>query len=267
MGLALDTVLFGKSQADSFAAATIANGDTATVRSFAAPATAQLEQLMVEGAAGSAIRITSPLLHDDVRGITITPGQQPAVYDLPPELGQPLNSQDTLNPQVMGASGVAAQVTGAYTIRYSDLTGASAVLKMWGDISGAIEQVKPLEVDTTSSATVSNWNDKVITTTEDLLKANRWYACLGYVVDVAVCAIGLKGTDTSNLRIGGPGVTDAGFTSGFFVELSNRHGTPHIPLINSANKDTTFVSVGGNAASTAVTVQLILALLAPSYTP
>lgn len=267
MGIAIDTVLGSASAANTgFTAVTVATGDTTTVRSISPTATATLEQVMMAGAVGCAGQIKSPLLHDDVRGLQFEPGENPAVFDLPAVIGQPLQSQDTLAVAVEGASGTAAEVAIAYTIYYSDLSGASANLKMWGDISGFIEQVKPLEVAAAASATVGQWNDVAITTTEDLLKANRWYAILGYLVSAGCCCVAIKGTDTSNLRIGGPGTVRAEVTSNYFVNLSAKHGTPHIPVFNSANKDTTFVSTADYAASTANNVQLVCALLSPAYT-
>ena len=265
MGLALDTVLASASATTTFIPATVAAGDTFTVRSFASTATAKLEQIVMNGAVGSGVQIKSPLLHDNVRGITLIPGAEPSSYMLPSDVAQPLQSQDTLAVLLAGASGTAAEVAAAYTVAYSDLSGAAANLASWGDISGNIEQVKPITVGVTANATPGQWNDTVITTTEDLMRANRWYAILGYVVSTACAVVALRGTDTSNLHIGGPGTVLGLDTSDYFVRATEHHGTPHIPVINSANKSTTFVSVADFAASTAVKVQLIAALLSSSY--
>lgn len=265
MGLAMDTILAKVTNTSgAISTATVAPTNSATVRSFAAPATCKLENIIMKGAAAATVRVRSPLMHDDVRGLQVTSAQAPLTYELPPDVGQPLNSQDTLD--LAASSGATDSTAFAITTYYSDLTGASANLKSLGDIGGVIEQMKLLEVDVTASATVGQWNDTVITTTEQLLKANRWYAVLGYIVDVACLAVAISGTDTSNLRVAGPGTVLADVSGDYFVEASNRHGTPHIPVFNSANQGTTFVSVADNAASTAVKVQLVLALLSTAYT-
>lgn len=263
MGLALDTVLASVTNDTALTDATVAPGNSFTVRSFASTATAKMEGVFLKAAAAHSVQIKSPLLHDDVRGIEFTSAQSPMTYAFPAEIGQPLESQDTLS--VLLSSGSADSTACAYTTYYTDLTGASSNLKNWSDLSASIEQIKPLEIDVTASGTIGTWNDTVITTTENLLKANRWYAVLGFVVDVNCLCVAFSGTDTSNLRVSGPGTVRTDDTSDYFIRQSRLHGTPHIPVFNSANKDTTYVSVADNAASTAVKVQLVLALLSSSY--
>lgn len=263
MGIILDTVLAQVTNSAAVANATIAPGNSAMVRAFDQPATAKLESVFLKGTAVRTARIASPLMHDPVRGITFLSAQAPAAYAMPPDIGQPLQSGDTLT--VQATSGAADSTALAYTVYYSDLGSAGANLKNWGDISGVIEQIKPIEVDVTASATIGAWNDTVITTTENLLKANRWYAVLGFVVDVACLLVAFSGTDTSNFRASGPGSLLTDVTSDWFIRQAAHHGTPHIPVFNSANSGTTFVSVADNAASTAVKVQLVCALLSPTY--
>lgn len=264
MGLALDTVLAKVTNSTALTGATVAPGNSFTVRSFDKPATAKLETVLTKGAAAHAVRIASPLLYNDTEAIQFTTAQAPASFNFPPDVGQPLNSQDTL--AVQAASGSADSTALAYSVYYSDVTGAQANLKQWGDISGVIESMHTVEVDVTASGTIGQWNDTVITTTQNDLKANRWHALLGYVVDVACLCVAFSGTDTSSMRVSGPGSVLTDDTSDWFIRQSTHHGTPHIPVFNAANKDTTFVSVADNAASTAVKVQLILALLSNAYT-
>jgi hypothetical protein len=144
---------------------------------------------------------------------------------------------------------------------YEDMQGADASLYGWDDIASHIDNIKPLEVDVTASATIGQWNDLALTTTENLLHANEYYAILGFEVDVACAAVAVRGPDTGNLRVGGPGSVLQGFTSDYWVNLSNKTGKPHIPVFNSNNAGSMTVSVADNAASTAVKVQLILAEL------
>lgn len=264
MGLALDTVLAKVTNQVALAGATVAPGNSFAVRAFDKPATAKLETVFTKAAAAHSVRIASPLLYNDTEAIQFTTAEAPAAYNLPPDIGQPLNSTDALN--VQASSGSADSTAVAYSIYYSDVTGAQANLKSWGDVAPVIEALHTVEVDVTANATIGQWNDTVITTTQNDLKANRWHALLGYVVDVACLCVAFSGTDTSSLRASGPGSTRTEDTSDWFIRQSSHHGTPHIPVFNSANKDTTFVSVADNAASTAVKVQLILGLLSDAYT-
>lgn len=259
MGLCIDTVLAQVTNSAALTGVTVAQGDTLTVRSFPSSAKAFVEQIISKGGQSVTTRLLSPQLHDNVRGLTFTSAQAPTQFDLPQEVGQPLTSNDTLILQ--GNSGAANSSVFGLVNYYTDLKGASARLHSWGDISGLIKSIKPLEVDCTTSATIGQWSDTLITATENLLHANTDYAVLGYQCDVAVGLVGIKGADTSNYRICGPGSVLQDTTTDFFTEMGDRHNVPHIPVFNAANAGSTFVSTADNAASTAVKVSLILAEL------
>ena len=259
MGLAIDTVLAQVTNSAALTNVTVAPGDSLTVRSFQPPAQAFLENIIIKGGQVTTARVLSPLLHDAVRGITVLSAQAPTTIALPREIGQRLTSQDTL--QLQGNSGAANSSVFALCNYYTDAGGAAARLVNWGDVSGLIVNIKPVEIDVTASATIGQWNDTAFTTTENLLKADTDYAVLGYQVDVACGVVAIKGADTSNLHVAGPGSVLEMVTTNYFVNESERTGRPHIPVINAANVNNTTVSVADNAASTAVKVQMILAQL------
>jgi len=257
---AIDTVV-GKAvnPSTTFTGVTFNSGDSGVVRNFAQTDTAYLERITRAGATSGAARVLSPLLHDNVRGISFTSAETPTHYLMPQQRGEKLNPQDTLTVQVTG--GTAETDLVALSIYYSNLPGASARLYNWSDIMPLIAHIKPMEVDCTNSGTAGLWTDTVITTTENLLKANTDYAVLGYVTDIAQAMVGIKGLETGNLRVCGPGTTLTDTTTNFFVEWSQREQTPHIPVFNSANNGSTYVSTCDTTASTTPKVQLILAEL------
>jgi hypothetical protein len=257
---AIDTVVgTATNPSTTFTAVAFNTGDSGVVRNFAQTDTAVLERVTRVGTTSGSVRIISPLLHDNVRGLTFTSPETPLVYALPQARGQQLRAQDTITVQVTG--GTAETDLVALSIYYSNLPGATARLHSWADIQPLIAYIKPLEVDVTNSATKGAWTDTVITTTENLLKANTDYAVLGYLTDTVQAMVGVKGSETGNLRVCGPGTTSSDDTSNFFVEWSNREGTPHIPVINAANAGSTYVSTCDTAASSTPKVQLILAQL------
>lgn len=259
---AIDTVAFSLANpGGTFTAATAASGDSFTVRNFnIATDAARLVKVFRQGATSGGVRILSPLLHDAVRGITILTSETPAVFAFPRETGQLLRPQDGLTVQITG--GGAETDAGALQIYYSTLPGASARLFMPADILPRIIRIKPLEVDFTTNAAASGWLDTVITTTEDLTHANTDYAVLGYTTDTAGTAFGIKGIDTGNLRVCGPGSTSSIVTGDYFWEASLRDQIPYIPVFNSANKGGTFLSSFAVAAA-ATKVLLNLAELSP----
>ena len=257
MGLALDTVVTAAVNpgAGPTAFTVTASGDSLVVRNFVLGTDyARLIQLTRRGATSGFFRVRSPLLHDNVRGIMVTTGETPSLAAMPAEIAQPLIAQDTLIAE--GSGGAAETDLGILTIFYSNLVGTAARIHTRGDIGGIIKSVKPITVAVTSSATIGAWVDTVITTTEDLTHANTDYAVLGYVSNVALGWVAIKGADTGNLRIGGPGTINVEDSGNYFLWQSERHGIPFIPVFNSANKGSTFVSVVDSAASTAATITL-----------
>jgi len=257
---AIDTVVGHAANAGAaYTAVTFNQGDSGVVRNFTQTDTAYLERITRAGATLGAARVLSPLLCDNVRGITFTSAETPTHYLMPQQRGEKLHPQDTLTVEVTG--GTAETDLIALSIYYSNLPGAAARLYNWSDIMPLIAHIKPMEVDVTNSATIGNWTDTVITTTENLLKANTDYAVLGYLSDIAQAMVGIKGLETGNLRVCGPGTTLTDTTTNFFVEWSQREQTPHIPVFNSANNGSTYVSTCDTTASTTPKVQLILAEL------
>lgn len=257
---AIDTVVGKVTNAGAtLTAVTFNSGDSGVVRNFAQTDRAYLERITRAGASSGMARVLSPLLHDNVRGISFTSAETPTHYLMPQQRGELLNPQDTLTVQCTG--GTAETDLVALSIYYTNLPGAHARLYNWSDIMPLIAHIKPMEVDVTNSATIGAWTDTVITTTENLLKANTDYAVLGYVTDIVQGMVGIKGLETNNLRVCGPGATLTDTTSNYFVEWSQREQLPHIPVFNAANAGSTYVSTCDTTASTTPKVQLILAQL------
>lgn len=265
MGVAIDTIAGSATNPGSGGAAlTMATGDSATVRAGNPTGSIGLDHIFRQGATEGFIRVRSPRLHDNVQGIRFVPSETPTAILLPPELQQPLYPQDTLILEIAG--GGAEVDNAAFVIYYTDLAGSEARLKMAADVLPLIEHLVTVEVDFNTSGTAGAWADTAINATFDLLKANRDYAVFGYITDVAVTALGIKGTDTGNYRVCGPGVTRSEVTSRWFLDNALRQGRPYIPLINSANRYNTFLSATAVATSAAIKGQLILGLMSHNLT-
>jgi hypothetical protein len=206
-----------------------------------------------------AVRLLSPLVHDNVTGLTWYTSETPSIHELPPMGEQTVQPADTLVIQVTGDTTHQAVVyTGVW---YENLTGASANLYQWGDIQGNIKNIKPMTVAVTCSGTVATWVDTVITTTENQLHASSYYAVLGLSTDTALGAIGVKGAFTANLRVCCPGATTPEDTSFYFVNKANYHMKPFIPVFNGQDRGAVYVSASDNATSTTANITLILAEL------
>lgn len=258
MGLAVDTIgLYYANPGAAGHAPNVNAGDSLTIRAFTPSSYAGIEHIFFQGATEGFVQITSPRLHDNVRGLRFEAAETPSRMLLPHQVVQPVFPQDTLAALLGG--GTAETDAFAIQVGYDDLPGASARLHSWGDISGNIQDLKWLTVANTPG-TAGVWSDVVVTTTEDLLIANRDYAVLGGLVDVASCAFGIKGSETANLRVCIPGALDTLDTSDWFIRQSQLSGKPRIPVFNAANRFALYASLL-QTGTTATNVQFLLALL------
>lgn len=264
MGTVIDTVLVDVHNTSTNAAGlttgTVTNsGDSLGVRSFDSPGWAKLEAAFLQGSGTRQLRISSPRMHDNVTGLTFQSAESPAEFLLPRDVGEPLYSADVLSVQMDAAA--SSDTLAALLCYYSDVDGMAASLATWDQVKANMIRLKTVEVTLTTSATIGTWVDTAINTTENQLKADYRYALLGFETNVALCAMGIKGPATSNLRICAPGNTSTLDLTSYFVEMSNRHGTPHIPVFKANDRASTYISACANTASVAANVYAVLAQL------
>lgn len=265
MGALFDTAAFYVSDpSTSETAYTAASGDSLVNRFFQAPATASLAAFDRHGTTKGVYRARSPLMYDNVKGIHIAAGAGQTIFGLQAPMVQPMYSQDTLI--IEGTGEASGYDTVLMTRYYSNFQGSDMRLYSWGTIMPLIVNLYQIEIATTSASTPVAWVDTVVTTTENLLKANTDHAVLGYTVDTAITGVALKGADTSNFRYGGPGLVISPFTTNFFIRMCELTGLAAIPVINSANVGNTFVSTIDNGSSTSSNVTLMIAQLARNLT-
>lgn len=264
MGLAVE-VLAGRvtNPGAALTALTANSGDSFAIRNMAPGSTALLDDIWAHEGTPGVIRVRSPRFHDNVQGIRLTNTTTSARALLPDELNQNVYSQDVL---IVELSGGGAEVdVGCLAMYYNDVPGLNARLTTWPQVAPRIRNVLTQEVAIAGAATTGDWSaGTTINTTFDLLKANVDYAVLGYVCGGAVAAVALRGPDTGNVRVGGPGTTEELETRDWFVRQSNIDGRPWIPIINAANKGATLAFQVSASASATTTVDWILAELAPT---
>lgn len=160
--------------------------------------------------------------------------------------------------------GAAEVDAGAMLWNYEELPGVAQRLGTWEGLKPRIANILTQEVATATSATAGDWPaGTAMNVTFDLLKPNVDYALLGYEVDVPITSLAVRGPDTGNLRVGGPGTTEAIETRDWFIGLQKAIGQPAIPVINAAGRAATFVFAQGTQVSAAVNVDLVLAELVP----
>jgi len=262
MGVAIDTiqtyVTAGTTNATSLKTVSVATGDSLQIRSFPATNWARLEHMIYQGVAKGKNRVMSPLMHDNVTGLTFASADTDSYYLMSRHAIQQLYPTDTL--QAFSSAAAASSGVLALSVYYQNLPSSGARLANWSDISGVIANIKGLEVDVTTGA-VGSWTDTVVNTTDKQLHANTDYAVIGYDCDTALAVVGVKGNETGNLRVCGPGPGTSFSTPDYFAAMSQITGNPHIPVFNSNNQGAYYVSACANSATVSSKVYLILAEL------
>lgn len=243
-----------------------AAGDSLGIRNFQSGQSASLEALIYSAGGGQKVRVASPNLHDNQTGLTFAPAEVPSQFLIPGDASISLVANDILT--VNGAIAAAGTIVAGLQVYYSQLPGIAARLHSWGDISGNIRYIKSVEVDLLAVA-VGAWTDTVVTNTENQLHANKDYAVLGYQTSAAVDLVGVKGSATGNLRVCGPGATSTLDITEYFVYMSQVNNVPYIPVFNSDDRASFYVSAFNHAAIAggAASVYLILAELINTVSP
>lgn len=264
MGLAVETLGFHVANPSStFTAVTMATGDAAVVRTFRDGSKAVLEHIARQGATAGAWRVKSPTMHDNNIGLTFVTAESPTVFQMPDYIGEPMTSGDTLT--IQGTGGTNETEVGTLTIYYQDVNGLAATYYGWNDIAGAIEHLYTNEVDCSIGGTAGVWASTLFNATSTQQKADRKYAILGYTSDTALCSVAFRGGETGNVRIGGPGPTTVEDTADWFIQESNRQGTPHIPVVSANNFGNTNVDIITTATSGTAKIVINMALLAKGF--
>lgn len=259
MGRGVDTVLAFSTQAGAGVfpiALAAAPGDSLVVRGTRGETKARVMAFIAQAsAAGSKFRVISPLLHDNVTGLTWIAPENPGLFLVPSETSIDVNELDTLT--IQGATAAAFTITVGTVIDYEDVRGTEAQLFRWADLKDDIKFIKSVEVSNLPIA-VGAWTDTVITNTENQLHADKSYAVLGYVPAAAVALVGVKGIATGNLRICGPGGPQTLDLSDYFIQMGEKHQRSYIPVFQANDRPAFFVSQANGAAVAAAGAEVSL---------
>lgn len=243
----------------TFGALAAVTGDTLTVRSLGQQDDARLVAIGCKHATAGMMRLRSPFLADDVNGIRSRTLAADASSVIDMDCLQRLRAQDLLIFESTGGAS-AEQVSGWWLTYYGNLQGDTSVYIGSAELEQRALELVSTEVPTTGGAGAV-WGTAAFSTGTGILKANQWYAVVGYELDVACTAVALLGPDTGQFKAGGPGITTRQFTRRWFHDLADQSGLATIPCINAQNLGGTLSEVVDSAGATAVNVNWILARL------
>lgn len=239
------------------AAAAAVAGDSLTVKNNRGVSGPRILDFYGQQATAGFQQIVFPSGHDTTRGYRVGQIPDDTYPHIPVGLSIPITAQETITVTVAG--GAAETDVGSMLIHYPDLPGIDQRVLTWSQLDDRYEQVTTIFAAVTSGA--GAWGTAVaINAGTDLLKANRDYAVLGITSTVDQLCIAVTGPDTGNVRIGAPGSNqNTDEASSYFSTISREQGRALIPVINSGNKNSTFIqSVAATAVATNATIYLAL---------
>ncbi|MBA7552158.1 hypothetical protein ES705_44713 [subsurface metagenome] len=214
-------------------------------------------------------RVRSPLLHDNVRGITVSSGLSATANEnrhlglLNPLARQRLTPQDTLTVEAAISDAAGGIVHSGLLVHYADLPGVEGTFIMPDEVLGRAVNFLTVENTITALATGEWGTAEAINAETDLLRANTPYAILGYSSPIRASMVRYRATAWGNLGIGGPiDVIDPTTTIKWFTDLSREADLPLIPVFNSADRGNVLVDVCTHAAGADVKLYTHLVQLA-----
>lgn len=273
MPLAKETVLgYAALSGSSQNTLTAGSGQSLTIRNFST-GNAYLQEVVASATAHPFVmQIKSPKLHDTTYGIQFAgspfDAAAAAIFNpqtvLPSYMSQKLYATDTLTWSVAGTN--ADTVAGLLDIYYTDLSGIASRLYSWSTIEPLIVNYAGVTVTPETSGTANALGTSALLNSGGYnLKANTDYAILGWNVQNPLTGVFMRGTDTGNLWLGGPGSPSAINTGGYFIDQSVKYQLSgrgaQIPVFNSNNAGGFEVNIAGIATSTSYEVSLTVAQL------
>lgn len=238
-------------------------GDSLAVKNCPLEKRVRLLQAWTDVQTAGTVRIRSPRLHDNVQGIryaTVVADVEPL---FPWGIDQRLYPNDVLTVE-LAAGAVAGDIeTVCMLDYYEDLPGVNAIFTTPEDVVRRGVNVFTVE-NTLSLGTAGGYSGgEAINVEFDQFKANTKYALIGYTVSAQAAAVGWRGPDTGNTRVGGPGLLALReVTADWFMRLSKAFQLPLIPVIAAENKGATLIDGVQDENGVDITVNSIFVELA-----
>lgn len=256
----------------AFEALAAATGDSLAIVNFASNQLAYCEEVISSNSAHKMeVSISSPRFGDPTFGLrlqhnfvpTLATGTKSVDLLLPRALDIPVYSTDTLAIQVNGTAADNANV--CLQLYYNDIPGAGQRLANWEAISNNIVRTIGIEVTVTPGTTGNYGSTVAINANDDRFRADTDYALLGLTSDQAVMCFTVKGPDTGFYRVPFPSSYDERNNAGWLLDQDLFRPTPHLVILNSNNKATTFLEGIDSSNPGATKVSLCLAELGTHF--
>jgi hypothetical protein len=206
-------------------------------------------------------QIAWPSGHDTTRGYRSNVTSNEIDPRMPLGLSMEIQAQETITATIAGSAAAGEIELGCVLVHYPSLPGVTQRTLTWSQL---LRRSRTLTtISATLTATAAGYTGvESITAESDLLRANTDYAVLGISTSTDVAAVCLSGPDTGYTRLAVPGdANDQDYTSQYFCYQARAFDRAMIPVINSGNKSSTFLSFLQNQTNVSPLVTLHLAQL------
>lgn len=246
----------------TIAALAAAGGDSLAVKHTPEGKAVRLLQFWADAQVAGTGRIRSNRMHDNVQGIrfdTIVADPRPL---MPWGASQRVYPNDVLIVELAG-SAVAGDIEFiCLLLYYDDLSGSAGKFMTAEEVTRQTKHIFTVENTLATGIAGGYSGGEAINVEFDQFHAGGRYALLGYHVDAECAAVGWRGADTANLRVGGPGdETERELTANWFMRLSDAYKLPLVPVFSAENKAGILIDAVQDENGADVTVTSIFAEL------
>jgi len=249
-------------QPNTGAAAAAVSGDSLTIRNGVASKGIALLHNWAKNQTAGFNQIIYPSGHDTTRGYRVDVLAGISLATLSLGMQMPVTPQETLAITIAGSNTAGDVEQMSMLAWYGDVPGITQRLMSPAEVERRTEKLTTIQASIVSAAGPGYSGAELINADSDLLLADRDYAVLGAITRTNVHAVCMRGPDLGNLRIGVPGdSTKPEVTGQFFMLLSRAHNKNLVPVINSGNRNSTYLEVATDENAGTFNVSWLLALL------
>jgi hypothetical protein len=164
---------------------------------------------------------------------------------------------DTLTMSVTSTAADAVVVS--WLTEYQDLPGVQASFANWESVkANRFTQIGVRVIPVASGTKGLYGTARAVNADDSRWTGGRWYAILGFTVQVPVTTVSFKGPMWGNFRFGAPAGMPFLTTDNFFVQLQQQYpGESLIPVFNGYDAGSVLVEVADDAASTSPKVDIL----------
>jgi len=164
---------------------------------------------------------------------------------------------DTLTMTVTSTAADAVVVS--WLTEYNDLPGVQASFANWESVkANRFTQIGVRIIPVASATKGAYGTARAVNADDSRWTGGRWYAILGFTVQIPVTTVSFKGPMWGNFRFGAPAGMPFLATDNFFVSMQQQYpGENLIPVFNGYDAGSVLVEVADDAASTSPKVDLL----------